>query len=180
MSMQTMNFKFNGLLSFLLLFFIATSCTEDSLGDPNMQPMGEEMEEEDDGTTTEPEIWTGADLTFSKANNANPSEETNQDRLTDNVWITRGNNGGQIYNAKTESNANKSASPDGTEWVVGAIEDIATLTFRPFRSAVGSPKNVVGKDLVLHLIEDDIYLKVRFVEWSSSKGGGFTYVRSTK
>ncbi len=179
--MQIMNLKLSGLFPFMLLFVIATSCTEDSLGDPNMQPVGEEMEEEeDDGTTTEPEIWTGADLTFSKANNANPSEETNQDRLTENVWITRGNNGGQIYNAKTESNANKSASPAGTEWAVGAIEDIATLTFRPFRSAVGSPKSVVGKDLVLHLIDDDIYLSVRFAEWSSSKGGGFTYVRSTK
>lgn len=181
--MQTKNLKLSGLFTLILLLFIATACTEDSLSDPNMEPMEEEeeeMEEEEENTIANAEIWTGTDLTFSKANNANPSEESNQDRLTDKVWITRGNNGGQIYNAKTEGSASKSNSPDGTEWAIGDIADIATLNFRPFRSAVSSPKNVEGKDLVLHLIDDNIYLKVRFTSWSSSKGGGFSYVRSTK
>lgn len=178
--MQTKNLKLSGLFTLMFLLFITTACSEDSLSDPNMEPMEEEMEEEDDNTIANAEIWTGTNLTFSKANNANPNEESNQDRLTDNVWITRGNNGGQIYNAKTESSANKSNSPAGTEWAIGDIADIATLTFRPFREAVSSPKSVAGKDLVLHLTDDNIYLKVRFSSWSSSKGGGFTYVRSTK
>lgn len=175
--MQTKNLKLIGTLTLLCLVFFVSSCSEDSLSDPNMEP----MEEEEEGNDIQnAEIWTGADLTFDKANNANPGEEANQDRLTDNVWITRGNNGGQIYNAKTEGSASKNNSPAGTEWAEGSIDDIANLNFRPFRAAVGSPKSVVGRDLVLHLIEDDVYLKVRFTDWSSSKAGGFSYVRSTK
>lgn len=179
--MQMKDLRLSGILALMFLLFIVAACSEDSLSDPNMEPMEEEMDDDDDdNTNADSEIWTGTDLTFSKANNANPSEEGNQDRLTDNVWITRGNNGGQIYNAKTEGSANKSNSPEGTEWAIGDIDDIATLTFRPFREAVSSPKSVVGKDLILHLTDDNIYLKVRFTNWSSSKGGGFTYVRSTK
>ena len=43
-------------------------------------------------------IWTGSTKIFTKGNSANPTMEANQDRITDKVWITRGNNGGQIYN----------------------------------------------------------------------------------
>ena len=67
----------------------------------------------------------------------------------------------------------------GTEWAEGTFENIAELTFEPFRPAVGKPSDVVGKDLVLHLINDDIYIEVRFLSWSSGKQGGFSYQRST-
>lgn len=36
-------------------------------------------------------IWAGTDLTFTKAANADWTLEANQDRLTNNVWITRQN-----------------------------------------------------------------------------------------
>ena len=130
-------------------------------------------------STGGPTIWSGPTLSFSKSNGSNPTQEANQDRLTDNVWITRGNSGGQIYNIVTESTASSSVSPEGTEWAIGALEDWESLTFEPFRSAVGSPKNVVGKNLVLHLIEDDIYLEVQFTSWATRKQGGFAYDRST-
>lgn len=176
--MQIKNLKLSGIFAFFFFsLFLTTTCTKDSLGDPNMQPMEEEM---DDDKNTNFTVWTGADITFTKGNDANPNEAANQDRLTDNVWITRGNNGGQIYNAKSEGSANKNNSPTGTAWAVGDIDDIANLNFRPFRQAVGSPKSVVGRNLVLHLIEDNVYVKVRFTDWSSNKGGGFTYVRSSK
>jgi hypothetical protein len=138
-----------------------------------------EAENQEEQTLEDATIWTGSDLTFSKADGASPDVEANQDRITDNVWITRGNNGGQIFNIKTENIANKSSSPAGTEWAQGSLDDLADLEFSAFRSAVGSPKDVVGKDLVLHLVEDNIYLSVRFTDWSTSKGGGFAYVRST-
>ena len=123
-------------------------------------------------------IWDGPDFTFTKADGANPN--TARDVLTDNVIITRGNNGGQIYNAVSESEASQSSSPAGTEWAEGSIDDIANLTFRPFRSAVGRPRDVVGKNLVLHLIEDDIYVSVRFTSWARQRGGGFSYIRSSE
>jgi hypothetical protein len=134
--------------------------------------------DENSGGTTTGTIWTGAKITFQKASGADPSQETNQDRITENVWITRGNNGGQIYNAKTENSASKNTSPADTEWAVGTTSQLSSLTFTDFRSAI-RPKNIVGQDLVVHLITDDIYIDVKFTQWASNKQGGFAYDRST-
>ena len=135
----------------------------------------------DDTTNTisNAEIWTGAMLTFTKQDSADPTAEDNQDRITDNVWITRGNGGGQIFNIKKENTATKAVSPEDTEWALGSIDDIESLTFAPFRTTI-KPQNVVGENLVLHLISDSIYLSVKFTSWSSNKAGGFAYERSTK
>ena len=124
--------------------------------------------------------WTGATTTFTKTNNANPTLESNQDRITTNVWLTRGNGGGQIYNAKSESNSSKPSSPADTQWALGTTANLATLSFDTFRNTI-SPKNVVGKDMVLHLVTDNIYIDIKFTSWTSGKtaGGGFSYERST-
>jgi len=124
-------------------------------------------------------IWNGPKITFTKADNVDPNDAVNQDRLTDKVALTRGNTGGQIYNAISESSADKAKSPAGTEWAVGSIEEINTLRFEPFRSAVDSPQDIVGKDLILHLIEDDVYLAIKFTAWSAGRKGGFRYERSS-
>ena len=39
-------------------------------------------------------IWNGPTTTFTKANNADWTLESNQDRITSAVWITRANNQG--------------------------------------------------------------------------------------
>ena len=126
-------------------------------------------------------IWTGSEITFTLENNSDITDSANQDRLSDNVIITRGADGGQIFNIATEAEANQTVSPAGTEWAEGRTSDLANLTFAPFRAAVGEPQNVVGKDLVLHLIEDDIYLNVSFTSWTMGRnsGGGFSYMRAT-
>lgn len=126
-------------------------------------------------------VWTGPKLTFTKGNEADPNNASNQDRLTDNVWITRGNNGGPIYNAVTESSSD--TGPAGTEWALGNIEDVETLNFSNLQSAAGGGrgafKSLPGKTFVLHLIQDDIYLEVSFLSWSQGKLGGFSYERAT-
>ena len=128
-------------------------------------------------------IWTGATITFTKDDGTDPTLEENQDRITDNVWITRATNGGQIFNIKVEDSSTKSDSPSDTEWAVGTSSNIANLQFLPFRDAV-TPKNVVGQDLVLHLITDDIYIDIKFTAWSqggqNGGRGGFAYERSTE
>lgn len=154
-------FKLLGLATCLSL---AVGCNNDSLSNMDLE-----------GT-----IWDGPTVTFSKAEGADPTQEANQDRITDNVWITRGNTGGQIYNVAVENDASKADSPEGTLWAVGTLDEIENLEFRPFRDAVGQPKNVVGKDLVVFLQEDQLYLSVRFTDWSQNMGGGFTYERSSE
>ena len=149
---------------FGMLFFIFLNCSKDD-DVPN--------------DTTSSVVWNGAIKSFEKKDGADPNNQINQDRLTSRVWITRGNNGGQIYNKAVEDSSDKSESPSGTEWSMGNINDIESLIFTSFRIAVGKPQDVVGKDLVLHLIEDDIYLSVKFTSWSGGKKGGFAYDRST-
>lgn len=126
-------------------------------------------------------IWSGEKQSFSKADEADPSLPGNQDRMTENVWITRGNEGGQIYNAKVEvwSESVKATAPADTEWAVGSTANLSVLTFSPFRDAV-EPKDIVEKNLVMHLITDDVYVDVEFTQWSTGKKGGFAYERSTK
>jgi hypothetical protein len=125
-------------------------------------------------------VWRGTKITFTKTDESDPNLEANQDRITDNVWITRGNNGGQIFNIKSETDATPNTSPADTEWALGTLDEIESLTFQPFRETVGKPKSVEGKDLVLHLITDDIYIGVKFLSWSEGKKGGFSYERTTE
>ena len=125
-------------------------------------------------------IWNGPTLTFTKADNANPTLEANQDRITPNVWLTRGNNGGQLYNAKKESDSSKSTSPDDTRWAIGTTSSLESLTFSTFRGT-SKPKNAVGQNMVMHLVTDDIYIDIKITSWTSgnNSGGGFSYERST-
>jgi hypothetical protein len=154
------------------------SCSKDSLEDPvTVQEPSEEPPAE---PPSERIIWSGTATTFSKASDADPSQAENQDRITEKVWITRGNDGGEIYNAQSESTSAKGVSPRGTAWAIGTLDQIDQLEFKNFRAAVGNPKDVVGKDLVLHLVEDNIYLSVKFTSWAQGKAGGFAYQRSTE
>lgn len=133
--------------------------------------------------TDPPTIWSGATMTFSKADNADPAMMANQDRLTDNVWLTRNNNSGALYNAVSETTA-AASSPAGTQWAVGTTAD-SNLSFGTFRD-LGKPKDQVNKDLVLKLVDDNIILDIKLTAWpdgnqgsNGGSGGGFTYERST-
>ena len=128
-------------------------------------------------------VWDGPLVTFTKHDDADPSLESSQDRITDLVWLTRGNDGGQLYNAKTESDSSKNTSPDDTRWAFGTTSSIGSLTFSTFRGT-SKPKNAVEKDMVLHLVTDNIYIDIKITDWTSgggqsSQGGGFSYTRST-
>jgi hypothetical protein len=73
-------------------------------------------------------VWDGPTISFTKANYANPLLAENQDRLTPNVWITRGTSQG-LFNANTESRFTHFLSPAGTEWANGSLENYATLSY---------------------------------------------------
>src|SRR5262245_43559343 len=134
-------------------------------------------------------VWNGPTISFTKSNYANPLLAQNQDRLTANVWITRGSSQG-LFNAKTESSFTHYLSPAGTEWANGSLENYATLRYTNWnqwaRGVNPNPYATVGVQAVLHLIADDIYLSVQFTSWTGgapgggpSYGGGFSYLRST-
>jgi len=125
-------------------------------------------------------IWTGPPVAFTNVAGSDPTLAVNQDRITPNVWITRGGSQG-IYNAKTESGFTHFFSPADTEWANGTTANYNNLTYTDWNSwARGvnpSPPSTVGVNAVVHLISEDIYIDVQFTSWAV--GSGFSYVRST-
>lgn len=126
------------------------------------------------------EIWSGRDFYFERADSVDWTLPEHQDRITEQVWITRQWSQG-IFNVKQESGYQHGASPIDTEWASGDAVDWATLDFEPWEAWVGQhPPSGVGTDAVVHLISEDIYVDIRFESWTCcAGGGGFSYYRAT-
>ena len=133
-------------------------------------------------------VWDGETITFSKANNADFTQEQHQDRITADVWLTRSNSGRALINYNQESSYSRGASPLGTLWAIGSSSD-SNLEFNNFRDFDGDTNNSPPEDinLVLKITNgtttesDDIHIDIMFTFWQSGRtsGGGFTYTRST-
>ncbi|MGB0373298.1 MAG: T9SS type A sorting domain-containing protein [Flavobacteriaceae bacterium] len=133
-------------------------------------------------------VWDGETITFSKANNADFTQEQHQDRITADVWLTRSNSGGALINYNQESSYSRGTSPLGTLWAIGSSSD-SNLEFNNFRDFDGDTSNSPPEDinLVLKITNgtttesDDIHIDIMFTFWQSGRtsGGGFTYTRST-
>ncbi|MGB0173052.1 MAG: T9SS type A sorting domain-containing protein [Flavobacteriaceae bacterium] len=143
-------------------------------------------------------VWDGATITFSKADNADYTNAQHQDRITDDVWLTRTNSGGALINYNQESSYERGTSPVGTLWALGSTSD-TNLSFDDFQGFDGtsggygsrSNRPPMNQALVLKITNgtttesDDIHIDVTFTSWTSGQGGydggggGFTYTRST-
>jgi hypothetical protein len=139
----------------------------------------------------DPIVWNGPPIAFTKPNFADWTLPVNQDRLTNNVWLTRADTL-PLFNIAIESFFSGGA-PHDTEWAFGPTQpgnpgpisasNHANLVFDNF---VLSLNSLIGVNIVpfgpgvLHLISDDIYLDIRFTSWTiEDGGGGFSYIRST-
>jgi len=124
------------------------------------------------------EVWNGPLITYNQPS-PDPTQATNQDRITPDVWLTRASSGG-LFNAALET-VFTNTSPVNTEWAFGTLDNHASLTYTNWLGWLNgkSPTTMVGSNLVVHLISDDIYLSFKFSFWASKGSGGFTYQRST-
>lgn len=159
---------------YVVIVFLLVALAVPTFAEGGQEVTGEQIMAAGDYT-----VWTGERIVFTKDDGADPTQAANQDRITESVWITRGNNGGQIFNIQARDRYSKAVSPLGTAWAVGTTENLESLSFTRFRPAVESPKDVVGRDLVMFIEEERIFIDVRFLSWSQEKGGGFSYERST-
>ena len=143
-----------------------------------------------------PRRSSGPDLRFriQQGDRADPLLPANQDRLTDNVQLTRGDIKG-LLNAALDCDAfgctYSDNSPKGTEWATElqnsgatiAATNWAALNFVDWEVAYGDRglliNNITSFPAVVHLIADDVYLDLKFSQWGAHSGGGFTYERST-
>jgi hypothetical protein len=135
-------------------------------------------------------IWTGLTKSFTKPLGADYTVPANQDPVTANVILTRRADGGGLINIAAESFYNGGISPAGTEWATdinNPSQDIAStnyqnLSFTNWISAFGGAHSAGGgiadREAVVHLITDDIYLDLKFTDWTTGGGGEYTYLRS--
>ena len=133
-------------------------------------------------------IWTGETMVFTKANFADWTLEENQDRITDNVWITRKDQRA-IFNIVLESESLSgcdSTGPAATQWAIGTTaQGVENLTFGTFYDTHGcAPQDILNVDMVLKLVVENVYIDIKFLSWTSgggggNNGGGFSYIRST-
>lgn len=129
-------------------------------------------------------VFSGLDFTFEYAGFGDISLEENQDRMTDNVWITRSTTRG-IFNIAQEpsfqGDGANSISPIGTTWAFGTTDDYDTLDYTTWVDLHdGFPFGLINRNVVVYLEDDDFYIDLMFTDWAEGgSGGGFSYVRST-
>jgi len=106
------------------------------------------------------------------------------DEISSAVHIKRGATR-SIYNVVTESSydAENNTSPADTEWNIDGwddLSDVATRTYNTFYVTLDGEVglNVVDAELVMHIISEDRYFKIKFTYWQQGGGGGFTYDRT--
>ena len=118
----------------------------------------------------------GPSVVFTKANYANWISASSQDRISDNVWIARGDSK-SLFNAKSETTSDNN-SPADTEWALGEINDLSA-GYSSFKSAHGgNPQSLIGTTATLHTITDDEYYELDFTSYTGgNSGGGFSYIR---
>jgi hypothetical protein len=123
-------------------------------------------------------VWDGPLLTYNQPS-PDPTQAANQDRITSGVWLTRAVSGG-LFNAVTETFFTNT-SPADTEWAFGTLDNYASLPYADWLDWLNgkSPTTMVGSNIVVHLISEDIYISFKFSFWASKGTGGFTYQRST-
>jgi len=134
--------------------------------------------------------WITMDsVTFIKENSVDHTLSQHQDRITDDIWITRVQ-GGAIFNIFYEPSDWHPHNPAGTEWAAGSFDDIGSVVFETFGTdvlghSIGDSLNNYfipnNLPILMHLIDDDIYHEVYFHSWQRGNigggGGGFSYTR---
>ncbi len=132
-------------------------------------------------TNPAPTIWSKNDstLVFTKADNADWTLAANQDRITDNLWLTRANSN-FVFNILEEFEVDQSVSPSGTQWAVGITDTLSSLTFSTFGDIwSGEAENIPGTNMVAYIEADNLFFDINFSSWTSGgSAGGFSYTRA--
>ena len=115
-------------------------------------------------------------VTVSKENYADRFLEENQDRIADDVWISR-DTGGGFFNAVTKNTGSSEGVIEGTEWAEGP-------SLRPqgpydeYRESYDDPQYWIGNPYTLYVESTRKYYDLIVDFWQgSAEGGGFSYHR---
>ena len=124
-------------------------------------------------------FWTGPNIGFFHQQGG-PS-----DPIIPTVALSRNAGGGLFNDAAGETFFNSLSSPVDTMWAFGTLANATNLTYGTFQSlrTGDTAANILNKSMVLHLINEDIYISVMFTNWTQFGNqtgvGSFGYTRST-
>lgn len=124
---------------------------------------------------------TADTVIFTKADSADWTLPENQDRITDNVWITRKHNQSIFNISQEEGYSGSNGSPVGTLWADTTTSHADSVSYVNFVAMHGgNPQSLIGDTIALYLPQNNLYFDVVFLSYSSSNsGGGFSYSRET-
>ncbi|SVC95490.1 uncharacterized protein METZ01_LOCUS348344, partial [marine metagenome] len=120
-------------------------------------------------------------VVFTKADSADWTLGENQDRITDNVWITRKHNQSLFNIAQEDGYSWPADSPVGTLWADTTTAAAESASYTSFVSMHGgTPSTIINHTVSLYLPQDDLYYDVTFSSYSGgNSGGGFSYSRTS-
>ena len=126
-------------------------------------------------TPPAPTVWTDPNINWTKSVTT-PSDTI----LAGKVVLTRGTRDVLINTAAGETVAGL-ASPKDTLWAFGDIGNFASLTYQSLESLRNGnlAARILNQPMVVHLIDENIYLSIRFTTWGQFGSGAVAYTRST-
>jgi hypothetical protein len=119
-------------------------------------------------------LWTGPNVTFVQSS-SNLVDEV----IPGAVSLTRGFSQ-WLYNPDAGDLGPGAGTPTDTEWAFGTIDNYQALSYTTFDLIRNGDLSALlpGNPMVVHLINEDIYLSLTFSDWPMH-GGFIVYTRST-
>ena len=105
-------------------------------------------------------------VVFTKADSADWTLPENQDRITDNVWITRKHNQSLFNIAQEDGYSGNAGSPVGTLWADTTTAAADSASYTSFVSMHGgSTQSIINNTISLYLPQDGLYFDVVFTSY---------------
>jgi len=120
-------------------------------------------------------IWTGPNITFTK------SGSVTSDTIVPGKVVLKRNASGVLVNTAAGETFPGTTSPKDTLWAFGTLANFSTLTYQSMDSLRNGnlSARIVNQNMVVHLINEDIYFSIKFTTWGMHGAGTVSYVRST-
>ena len=122
---------------------------------------------------------SGETIFFTKLDSADWTLIENQDRITNDIWITRKHNQSIFNIAQENGYSGSNGSPIGTLWANNKSSDAALNDYVSFVQMHGSnPQSIINDTVSLFIPSSDQYFDIVFFSFSGgNSGGGFSYIR---
>ena len=123
-------------------------------------------------------LWSGADVYYEKDDYTDYT--SNQDKLTDFVWLTRQDERG-LYNSIYENSYdNYDNGPVGTKWAFGSLSDYASLEYASWRPLLVQVLLICLISQWLCICRGKHLFSTYFLKLDIKRqGGGYSYVRTS-